>query len=1181
MLKNLYRPIFTSLLLSALTATSAWALPTDYFASNSRLASGHWVKVKVTENGVHQLTFDQLREMGFANPEKVAVFGYPSWQMGTYDFSASRPDDLPSVPSMVYADKLLFYGEGNFHQNVTISNSSYQSSFIRNLDGIGSYYYLTDAVDPEGINVVEEVPTATPYPQTVRGLASRDFRDRKPGIANISGYLVSQNCATEQGDFQFYLPGMKQGDNSASVNTTMTCGITTFNKSSNDYIALRMTGYNATLDTPTTITKKILVAGGWNPSTSYKSFYYQHVNTSWNNLLVQEDDTYNLSMLFYNECESSELGFDYVTFTYPRTTDLGSRPQEQMIFESLQQYQPIVLYNTCPTTRVWNISQPAKPYEMVLTQVGQLNGKSASGFTSDAEYELKNNNALRVVVFDPERELPSPVFEGIVANQNLHSMEVPEMLIVSSPDNLDQANRLAELHRLYTGTEVAVVEFSQVCNEFGSGSRHPMAIRRMAKMFHDRNPEKFKALLLFARAPRDNNGVAVSESREQFENLYIPMLQCQDISAQYCGGVPTSYATDAIYGMLNDDFIFDNGSNLKFRQATLDIMVGRIPASNQGQALAYVNKVEKYLTNPSKAPLFNNTLLMSDTGDSNMHINQGIMIRSQIGQSFPSTMTTFAVKGFYDLGGTGYERLRNKIRTTLSRGAGMWMFVGHSATTQIALAWSLAEDKDLVIQDPPFTCFGTCNSMVMDDTKSSLQVDMLFNEHGGSIAGVGSIRSVYADYNHFLMQMMSHGYCHAKVGSTYGQIYKDGRNWGYNNPGQLSESMLTPAYINNLSFNYLGDPMLPMLVPQHKVQVTQVNGSEDFGQLTFDPYTKQSVAGEILNNDGTLDSDFNGTVLFQIYDGNHTVSTAPSLAYVNNNVADERKSTELQINIDEDLLQEVTFEVKNGRFAGDIYCALPTYLGTYNRINIFAQSTDLASTAVGTLDNVLITRNLPDDSELENIEKPEITSIYAISPEFSNGDCLPANFTLYAEVNPGTLGLMGVSDRLGGAMNLTIDNGKHYSNVDSHFSLGTDGKGKLVMPINNLVDGRHTLTFTVVDVAGNSVSESINFVVANVTEGKLTVDNEFAKADVTISLDHGYDLDTKGRLVVTNPGGEVIRNLNGDNNEGIDLNSPFTWDLTDDHGQRVAPGIYFVTAYFKAERHYGHAAPARIIVAKN
>ena len=81
------------------------ALDADFFASESKLANGKWVKIRVKENGIYELSYDELREMGFANPEKVGIYGRGGRQLS--EKFANHIDNLPPVGILHKNDKIL------------------------------------------------------------------------------------------------------------------------------------------------------------------------------------------------------------------------------------------------------------------------------------------------------------------------------------------------------------------------------------------------------------------------------------------------------------------------------------------------------------------------------------------------------------------------------------------------------------------------------------------------------------------------------------------------------------------------------------------------------------------------------------------------------------------------------------------------------------------------------------------------------------------------------------------------------------------------------------------------------------------------------------------------------------------------------------------------------------------
>ena len=45
------------------------------YAEHSKLATGKWVKIRVADESVYQLTSANLKSMGFSNPAKVCLYG--------------------------------------------------------------------------------------------------------------------------------------------------------------------------------------------------------------------------------------------------------------------------------------------------------------------------------------------------------------------------------------------------------------------------------------------------------------------------------------------------------------------------------------------------------------------------------------------------------------------------------------------------------------------------------------------------------------------------------------------------------------------------------------------------------------------------------------------------------------------------------------------------------------------------------------------------------------------------------------------------------------------------------------------------------------------------------------------------------------------------------------------------
>lgn len=1153
-MNKFYRSLCFGILSAVGSLATVSALETSYYTPASVLSTGKWVKVKVSEPGMQEISYDRLRELGFSDPSKVAVYGYSGVELGDYGFSTAFPDDLPAVPVGRYDGKLVFHSEASevlnaYKDNVQSKLPRYTVKLLRNLDCTYSAYYLTDSRPALEIETVKaEADASLPVLENAQGLMVRDFKEVQLG--NTGAYLFSRTSLGEVPvqHFDLSMPDFQSDGDGPLVATA--AGLNAGKP------ILQWTFPNEGIGIQT------LPGNGGDPK--YTNYYYDNNKfLRWPGIVKTDNDIYRMTVDASTSTALVGGGIDYIAAVYPRGTDVSVAPQTSLAFPKLAAGQQVALNGAAAGQRVWDVTYGSVPREFSLAEAGQ-EGKRV--FVSDKDYEMTYRvKARHFIAFDPARKLNEVEVVGEIPNQNLHGAEVPDMLVVASENTYGQALRLAELHRRYTGYDVYVARFTDVCNEFSSGSRHPMAIRRMAKMFYDRDPEKFKAVLIFARGSHDNTGITSTELPEVFEASYIPMLECVDPSIS--GVTPKSYSTDAIYGMMRDDFVFDLGkSSGTFMRGLLDINVGRIPATNAGEATAYVDKLENYLSSPSREPVYNRALLLTDMGDKNGHIIQGESVRNIISSASPSTTVDCFHMALYDPA-KDVERVRERLRQLLQRGLGYWTFMGHSAGPMIGNGglWYNSLDRDVKVKYPPFVVYASCGTQAFDYLGSSIQVDMLLNPTGGMIAGVGPTRAVYMELNIYVSQMMAKAFYTMKEGAVFGDVYRAGRNELVTSDTIANGRFnATSIYINSISYNYAGDPMIPMNVPGLKAKVTAFNGSAPDGTaVSVEALAENTVSGVIAGQDGEVDETFDGTVTLMVYDAPHSENTE-------HNADKDNPTTELVL--DEMLLQEVKFDVVKGHFSGKVRFSLPSYSGESNRISLFAVSADGSRRAVGRFDGVSILQTVNPEAAA-SAAAPVITSMYAVSSDFVDGDCLPASFTLYADVAPDEMGLIGNSDRMGGGVTVTLDDSRRLNGADSYFKVLPDGSGHLEFPVNELVDGPHYLTFRAMNSAGLTSERTIHFNVANIARAEMKLENTHARESAVIDIEHSLGDAPEGRLVVTASDGSTVFSAEK-------VTFPYTWNLKGTDGQELPDGNYSVGCYFKAGRRYGSANPATVVIGR-
>ncbi len=113
-----------------------------------------------------------------------------------------------------------------------------------------------------------------------------------------------------------------------------------------------------------------------------------------------------------------------------------------------------------------------------------------------AEFILETDSLLEFIAFD-DNQYYTPQFESLIANQNLHGIEVPDMVIVTHEDFLAEAQQLADFRESNDGLITFVTTPEKIYNEFSSGAQDITAIRDFMKYLFDKSGgEKPENLLL-------------------------------------------------------------------------------------------------------------------------------------------------------------------------------------------------------------------------------------------------------------------------------------------------------------------------------------------------------------------------------------------------------------------------------------------------------------------------------------------------------------------------------------------------------------------------------------------------------------------------------------------------------------------------------------------------------------
>ncbi len=1146
---------FAAVSLSMATVSiDAASFTSGYYAGDSRLKEGRWVRIKVRNTGMHQITESELREMGFSDPSKVAVFGFPVVALSDYKLTDRIPDDLPPVPAVMHGGKLIFYGEADTRDDLyqagsAASGISYPVKVTRNFYADFGTYFLTDSYAGTAPREIPSLGNDTEAPVVTGGYGMVRVEEETSNKGEIGPFFFGRSFVEERRqEYTFGMPGFRDG---TGIFVRMTAPF-----------QVSLAG-NLTITSPAGATSLLNV-----PATSISSYVYRGMEWAATDYPHASPDG-KYSIVF----DASSIPYvnfgalDYFTVTYERDNAF-SGGQQRMVYTRLQEGCRIQIPTSVPRMMVWNVSDPYDICSFELADAPQGGEHTAQSgeekyireISIPQAYSAVSGKPASIIAFDPDSELYTVEYDCDVACQNLHAAAVPEMVVISSRRMLAQAERLAQAHRDIDGMEVAVVCQDDVYHEFSSGTPHVMGLRRFVKMLYDREPEKLRSVLLFGAASYDCRDMP-NGGRQVFRDTHIPIIQQEDFKLS--GHRSKSYISDSFVGMMEEDS--DNDPFNIYRRH-MDVNVSRIPTDNLGDAAAVVDKTIRYMSAPPHVRSVNSALLMCDKGDALGHMSDAELLDSVIAGAAPSTVVYKGYNTIFPKKNGHADELHRYISNMLSKGVGYWSYSGHATPYSFGAEpiWDISLIQQTDYDIPPFTVFATCRALYFDHPGGDIGEAALYKPKGGSIAVIGALREVYKEKNLEMNLQAGKYFFTASEGTTAGDVFRLARRSSVSTPQSLSNDLI----INTLSYNLIGDPEVRIHRPQLTVNITAVNDRKfDYAlPLTLQSASEMTVEGVVENADGNVASDFTGTVTLSLFDG----SRKAKVVNVGNAVM-EQNWLGHEVPMADEIIFETVARVEKGRFRVSAVMPAPQRPGSPNRMVFAVSSDDNAMRGATSLNNITVEPSgiLPETTD---DTLPEITRMYIGDETFADGDIVTGEIMLHAEVAPNPYVVAGHSALLGQSVTLMLDGSRSFTNASLAFVSEAGGGGTLDLPLTDIADGAHTLTLKVRNYAGQTTERTINFTVVNMAlKASLSVDEYPASEFATINLDCALKDKPVARLIVKDAAGKVLFTDTG-------VTFPYRWDLRTGTGEQATDGLYTVEAYLNSGLYYGVAVPATVVV---
>ena len=1092
------------------------------YKSNSVLASGTWYKIAVKDAGVYKIDLALLSSLGIntagLSSASVRLFGNGAGMLPEAN-ATPRVDDLEENAIMVVdggdgvlngSDYILFFSNGPDAWLKDSANKRF--THRKNLYSDRVYYYLS--IGGSGKRI------ATDQNNFIPNISVTTFDDRLYHELDTINFLSSgkewfgEEFSNTPGhsltrDFSLNIPNL-------DINTPFTISTDCLARSIS--VASRFDiSVNSQPVQQITIPP---VTGGQYDRLAEEKQAIANTNTSQSNFILN----YHYVPGSFN----SQGWLNWFEIFSRRNLSLNGSDQVMFrdwnsVGNNVGEY---VVSGSNSSTQVWDVTEPINPVQLRTSLQG-----------SDCRF-VNSCAKLREYIAFNSSNLPQPTAMSKLSNQNIHASPATDLIIITTPSLLPQAQRLAEFHRTKNNLRYVIATTDQVYNEFSSGIPDPTAVRDFVKMFYDRsknNPaNQPKYLLLFGDASYDYR------DRLRNNTNLVPAYETSN-SLDPLG----SYTSDDFFGFLDDNE--DVNSTIVINQ--LDIGIGRIPAKNIDEAKNYVDKVESYYSKESLGPWRNNQLFIADDEDFNLHLQDAEVLTATSQTTAPvfdiTKVYLDAFKQESGAGGSRYPQANQAINNQVYNGTLIWNYSGHGGSNR--LAEEVVLDQDIVNSwnNPnklPLFITATCDFAPYDNPAvNSLGENILLRPRTGGIALLTTTRVVFS----FSNRIINNNYLQVALRDTIGhylslgESIKAAKNYTYQTSADVA---------NNRKFTLLGDPALTVGYPTLKIRTTKVNNIPVTQVDTIRAIEKVVIEGEVTDSVGNFLSNFSGTVYPIVFDKSQTINT----------LANDPTSQVVGFQSQNTILYKGKASVVNGRFVFTFKMPKDiNYQYGNGKLSLYAENGSRDGN--GVFSNFIV-GGIGSNSTNDN-EGPVIKA-FLNDEKFVNGGVTNENPILIVKLSDSS-GINIAGTGIGHDLVATLDNDNRQYFVLNDFyegELDSYQKGTVHFQLPTLSSGPHSLKIKAWDVVNNSSEYILEFTVAEneelVLNHVLNYPNPFT-TKTQFWFEHnrpGQNLQVKVQIFTV--AGKVVKTIKQTINDAGNRSCEVEWDGRDDYGEKIGRGVY-------------------------
>ena len=1135
-----------TLIYSSASARLTNSVMTTNEITHSVLSTGEWYRFYIEESGVFKLTKSFLSGLGIntnsVDPRSIKLFGNGG-RMLPFSNAENYPFDVVENAIKFVGeddgiidngDFILFYGEGP-------TTYSAESETNLNLYTDKTYYYIN--VGSGNGKRIQSMPVID-QSADIEIDTFQDYQFYEVDETNLGSigrrWFGDEFDIENQRNYEFDFPNLVTTE---PVNLSVYVGAIS-------EVATSMT-ISLNGNQITTLGLGIIVSGSVLGS-----------GASYSNTTTASSDEITITLDYNNSGNPSANGYlDYINIEATRNLIYEG---DQMVFKNrdvittpgIAQYN---MTNTTGVSEIWDISDRFNVTTTINSDnSGSLSFKTFSG--EERSYLAFSYSNVLTPSQDSRSSVANQDLKGTIFNNDLGQFQDIDYIILSPSEFLTQAERLAQINRDQYNLNVKVVDLQTIYNEFSTGSQDIAALRNFVKYVYDNassDTNRLKYLCLFGDGSYDY------KDRVRNNTNLVPSWYTMNSYS-----LTNSFVSDDFYAMMDE-----NEGTLALSDR-MDIAVGRILAEDLQRAKEMVDKINSYYQSDAYGSWRNNIVLISDDVDVQwerilQETTDGIGEEIKAENPFMNVkkMHADAFEQESSAAGNRYPKVNKAIKDAIEVGALVVNYFGHGGEDGLAKERIFDKfDAQEVNNICKFNLFVTitCEYTKFDDPNRDTAGEFTFwNKNGGAIGLVTSTRQIFVS-----------------VGVSYNEVFNDYLFAFNNNEYPSVAEVLRRTKIDNsiagitqkrLIF-LIGDPAMKLAFPKPDIKLTKVNDvdiTQPIDTLKALSYTK--MAGEVVDINGNLLSNYNGTLTATIFDKQIDRQTLANDGVTDNNGP---------IILDFITLGEVVFKgqasVENGQFEFDFIVPRDIGIPVGNgKVSFYAQTESPVSDQAGSNFDIKI-GGINENAPTDNVGP--VINLYMNDENFVSGGITNESPTLLVNLydDNGINTASGIGHDItaiidGDETNPVVLNNYYQANVDDYTN------GKVSYPFRDLEPGLHTLTLKAWDVYNNSSTTEIQFTVFDEDE-KLVINNVLNYPNPFVNytefwFNHNSSEPLDISVQIFTVSGKLVRTINGQTNAdeccyngSSSLSRSTVWDGRDDFGDKIGKGVYIYKLKVKSNR---------------